>query len=292
MSALAVPLPDEPPVLGAGDEVAPGYTVVGHLARGRAVDVYEVWSEERLCRCVAKTIRPDRVDVARVRYRLLQEGWLLKVLAHLHLPRAIETVEGASPVVILETDVGPTLAEVIGEGTGRQPVADLGHLGRQLTSAVGYLHGQGYLHLDIRPGNVLVHGDRATLVDLSIARPPGRVHRGLGTPEYLAPEQARGGIVTAATDVWGLGATLFEAATGVAPFAPLDEAERLALDAGTFLQLQRPAPPFSRLPAHVPAPFAELVTACLAPDPADRPVVRDLHDRLGEVLAVVSSAAG
>ncbi|RYB90008.1 serine/threonine protein kinase [Nocardioides oleivorans] len=278
MSALAVPMPDEPPVLAAGEEIATGYTVIGHLSRGSAVDVYEVWSEERLCSCVAKTIRPDRVDVARVRYRLLQEGWLLKVLAHPHLPRAFETVEGASPVVILETDVGPTLAELVSER--RRPVEDLGHLGSQLASAVGYLHGQGYLHLDIHPGNVMVHGTRVTLVDLSIARPPGRVHRGLGTPAYLAPEQARGAMVTAATDVWGLGATLYEVATGVAPFAPLDESERVALDAGTFLQLQRPAPQVSRLRTHVPAPFADLVTACLAPDPADRPVVRDVLDRL------------
>ncbi|GAA1933261.1 serine/threonine-protein kinase [Nocardioides hwasunensis] len=279
----------DPVVLAPGDEIAPGYTVVSLLSRGSALDVYEVWSEERLCSCVAKTIRPDRVDVRRVRCRLLQEGWLLKELAHPHLPRAFETIEGATPVVILETDVGLTLEEVIDERLRRLPVADLCHLGRQLASAISYLHDSGYLHLDVRPGNVMAHAGRATLIDLSIARPPGLVRRGTGTREYLAPEQARGEVVTTASDVWGLGATLFEAATGVAPFAPLDESEDDAFDDGAFLQLHRSAPRLGSLRTRLPRAFTDLLSACLAPEPVDRPSVRHVHDRLGDVLSALDA---
>jgi len=284
MTALEMAEPVEPPVLEAGDEIAPGYTVVDLLSRGSALDVYEVWSEERLCSCVAKTIRPDRVDVGRVRHRLLQEGWLLRELSHPHLARGFETVETPVPVVVLETDVGLTLEDIVDERRRRLPVPDLCHLGRQLASALHYLHGQGYVHLDVRPGNVMANGGVATLIDLSIARHPGRVRRGYGTQEYLAPEQARGELVTTATDVWGLGATLFEATTGVAPFAPLDESEGAAFAAGTFLQLERPAPSVADLRTRVPRAFSDLVESCLAPSPDDRPSVRRVHDGLGEVL--------
>ena len=284
MTALEMAGPVEPPVLEEGDEIAPGYTVIELLSRGSALDVYEVWSEERLCSCVAKTIRPDRVDVARVTHRLLQEGWLLRELAHPHLARAFETVETPVPVVVLETDVGLTLEEIVDERRRRLPVPDLCHLGRQLASALHYLHQQGYVHLDVRPGNVMANGGVATLIDLSIARQPGRVRRGYGTQEYMAPEQARGELVTTATDVWGLGATLFEATTGVAPFAPLDDTERVAFASGAFLQLERPAPPVADLRARVPRAFSDLLESCLAPSPDDRPSVRRVHDGLGEVL--------
>ena len=58
------------PVLAEGDLLAPGYRVVQHIARGEALDVYEVFSEQRLCSCIAKTVRPDRVSQVRVRNRL------------------------------------------------------------------------------------------------------------------------------------------------------------------------------------------------------------------------------
>ncbi|WP_457206740.1 serine/threonine-protein kinase [Nocardioides sp. P5_C9_2] len=274
----------EPPVLAAGEMIAPGYQVVELLSRGSALDVYEVWSQERLCSCVAKTVRPDRADVQRVRNRLLQEGRLLKELAHPHLPRAFETVSAPAVVVVLETDVGMTLEELIDERRRRLPVADLCHLGRQLASAVHYLHDHGYLHLDIRPANVMAHGGTATLIDLSIAQPPGPVRRGTGTQEYLAPEQARGDVVTAATDVWGLGVTLVEAATGLAPFRPLDQAEREAFDVGAHLQVLRPAPPLPTLRARLPRGFTTLLEDCLSVDPEGRPSVLDVHRRLGQVL--------
>jgi serine/threonine protein kinase len=275
-------LPSEPPVLAPGELIAPAYRVVELLSRGSALDVYEVWSESRLCSCVAKTVRPDRVGVSRVRHRLLQEGWLLKELAHPHLARAFETVEGEAPVVILETDVGLTLEEIVDERSRRLPVVDLCHLGRQLASALHYLHGSGYVHLDVRPANVMGHGGVATLLDLSIARPPGRVRRGLGTQEYLSPEQALGGVVGAASDVWGLGVTLYEAASGARPFAPRDDAERAAFERGEFLQLARGAESLASLRPRLPRGFVRLVTACLAEEPDARPAMREVHDGLGE----------
>lgn len=89
-------------------------------------------------------------------------------------------------------------------------------LGVHLCSALQYLHRQGVLHLDVKPSNIVCERGLAKLLDLDIARPPGR-GRKQGTPEYMAPEQVLGGMLTCATDVWGLGVVLFEAATGHLP---------------------------------------------------------------------------
>jgi serine/threonine protein kinase len=245
-------------------ELAPGYVVEELLSRGQALDVYAVWSRERLCSATAKTIRPDRADVPRVRDRLLQEGRLLTTLAHPHLVRGFEVFPDPVPVVIVETLLGYNLEDVVDWRLRRLPSTDLAHLGRQLASALQYLHAHGWLHLDVRPANVMAHGGKATLIDLSIAREPGEVRAGFGTPGYLAPEQATGGAVSAASDAWGLGATLYAAATGVPP-----------------LPDRRPVR--SLRPRLHPA-LAEVVDACLSPAPQDRPGIVEVHDRLGSVL--------
>ena len=287
-SARAEPDDDDGvPVLPAGAEIAPGYRVLEHLRRGDALDVYAVFSTERLCSCIAKTIRPDRAGVERVRRRLAQEGYLLQTLVHPLLVRGLATLTEPELVVIVETIPGPTLEEVIEERARRLPIADLCHLGSQITAATHYLHRSGYLHLDIRPSNIVGHGGIAKLIDLSLARPPGPVPRGLGSHLYLAPEQATGGMVTEAADTWGIGATLYEAATGVAPFDALDEQDAELLDRNAYLQLHRPAPPLSRFRRRLPVGFVSVVEACLRPDPQDRPSVHAVWQALQDVLVQV-----
>jgi serine/threonine protein kinase len=251
-------------VLAPGEEVAPGYVVEELLSRGQALDVYAVFSRRHLCSAVAKTVRPDRADVARVRDRLLLEGRLLTSIAHPHLARALDLLPDPVPVLVVETLMGYDLDEVIAWRSRRLPSTDLAHLGRQVASALHHLHLAGYLHLDVRPANVMAHGGRATLIDLSIARPPGEVSAGFGTREYMAPEQARGGLVSPATDVWGLGATLFAAATGVPPYP-----------AGPGVRELRP---------RLHPVLAEVVDAALSPSPEDRPTVQEVHARLGSVV--------
>jgi serine/threonine protein kinase len=254
----------EPRVLQPGEAVAPGSVVEDLLSRGQALDVYSVFSTRRLCSATAKTIRPDRAHVERVRDRLLLEGRLLTTIAHPHLLRGFEVIAEPVPVVIVETLMGYDLEEIIDWRARRLPSVDLAHLGRQLASALHHLHAEGYLHLDVRPANVMAHGGKATLIDLSIARPPGEVRSGFGTREYMAPEQARGGLVSPATDSWGLGATLYAAATGVPPNPDL-------LPVRSLRHRLHPA-------------LADVVDACLAPAPTDRPGIVEVHDRLGSVL--------
>ncbi len=189
-----MPVTVEPGVVPAGDEVLPGYRVESLLARGGRVDTYDVTSLERDCRAVVKVIRPDRLGEERVREGVLTEGALLTTLAHPHLVRAYEFVTDPRPAVVLETLPGATLAALIDDG--RLGVADTALLGRQLVSVLGYLHRHGWVHLDVKPDNVVVQEGRAVLIDLGLATRPGRIERGMGTDGYAAPEQEAGGTVS------------------------------------------------------------------------------------------------
>ena len=266
-----------PPVLDAGDYVARGYRVIAHLARGRALDVYDVWSEDRYALCVAKTLRPDRRDDTGARRRLRREGRTILSLTHPHIVRGYELIERPAPVLVLEALTGATLGYILDTRPRPLPTRDLVFLGLQLCSAIRYLHAHGMLHLDLKPSNVISEEGLVKLIDLSVARPPGRARAGVGTRQYLSPEQARGGVLDEQADVWGLGAVLFAAATGRRPFYGLD-------DDTQYPQLDTRAPRVSTF-RRLPAELAGAIDACLEPTPTDRPGVAELFDALDRMAS-------
>jgi len=256
-----------------GTEVAPGYTVLRKVADSGTFVVYEVWSEERHCRCVAKVVAPERRHDGKTRRRLVAEGELLLRLAHPHIVRAYELHEEPETVLILEALPGMTLEYWLSE-LEQLELGDLVLLGEQVCSAIAYLHEHGVLHLDLKPGNLLCSYGVVRTIDLSLARPPGRGHRGAGTHVYLAPEQALGEMVTAATDAWGIGAVLWEAAAGRRPFERPE-------DPSAYEQLQRRAEPVGWY-REVPPDLEAVIDGCLEPLPAARPSI-------AEIWAVVDS---
>jgi serine/threonine protein kinase len=237
-------------VFAEGSELARGYRVVSHLSRGRTLDAYAVWSDERDCLCVAKVLRPEKLNDRSARRRLRVEGNLVRRLAHPHIVRAYELIERPHPVLVLEALTGQTLAYTIESRATRLPSGEIAALGLHLCSAIAYVHRHGYLHLDLKPSNVVSECGQARLIDFSIARPPGLTRGSRGTRVYMAPEQ-EGGMLTEATDVWGIGGVLYEASAGVrADGEPLRRKRRL--------------------------PFSAAVDACLAPDPKARPSIAEL----------------
>jgi serine/threonine protein kinase len=269
------------PPLKAGVELAPGYRVLEHLHRSRSYDVYGVWSAERCCRCIAKTPAPDMLEKRSARNRLLREGRLLGRLTHPHFVRLYEALKEPQPVLILETLTGETLAHLIHRRGRRLPLREIAYLGLHLCSAMHYLHRHGLLHLDLKPSNIISQPPLAKVIDLSIARPPGRGRSGVGTVPYMSPEQARGGHLTAAADVWGIGVVLYEAATGrrAFPGSTGSDTEHEA----RYEQLERRADPV-REHRRVPPAFAAAVDRCLEPAPADRPAVGELFAQLDRLL--------
>ncbi|MFJ2721627.1 serine/threonine-protein kinase [Streptomyces sp. NPDC087437] len=270
-----------------GTKPAPGYVILEHLARTGWLDVYDAWSEERDCRCVIKVVRPDHRGERRLGERLLREGRWLRDFAHPHLVRGYDTLKSPEPLVVLETLTGETLSHLVHRMRRRPAATDVALLGVQMCSAVHYLHGRGLLHLDLKPANVVVDRGHAKVLDLSLARPPGPAPAGLGTCCYLAPEQARGGPLTAATDVWGIGITLFETACGEEPVAcGASQAATDGHDHDTddrYWQLEEAAPPV-RTRRRLPLALAAAIDTCLRADPSSRPTVAALACALKAAL--------
>jgi serine/threonine protein kinase len=240
---------------------------VRRLGTGERFETYLCWDERRLALVVVKVVRPHLVDDGHSLRRLGAESELLERLRHPVIVRGLEAeLEGPRPHVVLEHLEGPRLSSLV-RRHGRLEPEQVVPLGQQLASALHYMAAEGVAHLDVKPANVIM-GAPARLIDLSIARLladlPGVTAR-LGTIAYMAPEQlepAERGPLTAAADVWGMGATLYHAAAG----RPAFRAPRHRDDA--FPQLEGAPEP---LPDAVTAPVADLVMGCLAPLPADRP---------------------
>ncbi len=250
--------------------IAPGYEAIARIHRSSVFDVYDAWSAERETRCIVKALRPDRLAEPAKRRRLIAEGRLLEGLAHPGIVRGYETLTRPEPLVVTETLTGETLARLVERRARLLTARELAFLGLQLASAVGYLHRHGYVHLDLKPGNIVAESGRAKLIDLSIARRPGRARPGVGTWCYMAPEQARGGQVAEPADVWGIGVVLWEAACGDTPFG--DESVE-------YPQLARRAPAL-RSERRLPSPLAAIVDRCLEPLPGDRPSLPELRRAL------------
>lgn len=168
---------------------------------------------------------------------------------------------------------GPSLGEVV-EGQGALPTATARALGSRLAEALAAVHDAGLLHRDVKPGNVLLALDGPRLIDFGIARHEGATALTatgsvIGTPGYLAPEQASAGPLGPGCDVFSLGCVLVYAATGRRPFGQ-------GAPAGVLFRTVHEEPDLEG----VPAALLPLVTACLAKDPADRPGAREVAREL------------
>ena len=251
--------------LGRGAEVVAGVRVTEHLARSRRLDVYAAWDEARACPVVVKALR--------------REGELLCLLAHPHLVRAYGVHGEPRDAVVLETLAGRTVQHALASARRRPTAAQVAVLGGQLGGALRFLHCHEVLHLDVKPGNVVLGDDGlARLIDLSHAGPPGRYEPGRGTWSARSPEQCRGGELTAAADVWGLGLLLRELASGantleaLADFHDTDDPALVA-----------PVPPVRAGRPRLHRGLAGVLDAMLAPGPADRPGLDEVLARLADV---------
>ena len=263
-------------------QLAPGVSVLALLHEGHRINVYDAWSVDRGCRVVAKALRPDHQGDLKGARQLRAEGRVLRALNHPHIVRWYETIPGPSPVLILETISGFTLSALLDE-LERLPVGDVLHLGLHLTSAVGYLHRQGWLHLDLKPSNVVADAGRAKLIDLSIARRPGKGPAGAGTRGYLAPEQALGHRLGPAADVWGIGGLLYEAIVGE-PAVPHETGTSTGTGQRPSHLIAVPAPLRTR--RRVPADVTRMIDASLRLDPAQRPTITDFATVLAAALGI------
>ncbi|WP_432021920.1 protein kinase domain-containing protein [Streptomyces parvus] len=168
---------------------------------------------------------------------------------------------------------GPSLAQVVAD-RGPLPVVTVRALGSRLAEALVVVHEAGLIHRDVKPGNVLLALDGPRLIDFGIARHEGATALTatgavIGTPGYLAPEQASAGPLGPPCDVFSLGCVLVYAATGRGPFGE-------GGGAGALFRTVHEEPDLTGIP---PGP-APLIAACLTKDPAARPTASRVRDAL------------
>jgi eukaryotic-like serine/threonine-protein kinase len=261
-----------------GDEIAPRLHHVELLGGGRRHEACLAWDDRLHALVVAKVLRPASAGEAPARRRLAAEAAALRTLQHPVLPRCFGSdVEGERPHLVLEFLEGPRLSTLI-RTQGAIALEQALPLALQLCSALHYLAGEGWVHLDVKSKNVVM-GAPPRLIDLGIAEPVARLtelRRPIGTDAYMAPEQCvdHAGELSPATDVWGLGVTVYEGIAGGLPY-PRGRAD--AAGEERFPQLDHdPAP----LPGDVPSVVAEPILASLSRRPQDRPTAAELAAEL------------
>jgi serine/threonine protein kinase len=277
--------------LAEGDEIAPGLSALRRLGGGKRYEAYLAWSDRLHAIVVVKMLRPHLTGDSRALAALAREAAMVDRLAHPVVVRGFEAeLEGERPHLVLEHIDGPRVSSYI-RRHGPLPAEQLIPLALQLSSSLHYLASEGVVHLDVKPANVIMSGP-PRLIDLSVAVDldgAAEVKSPIGTNSYMAPEQCLPlelGPVGPPTDVWGLGATLYRAATGERPFGKGDSS---ATGSDRWPQLAVRAQPID--PRRIPSAVSEVIFDCLSQEPSARPSPAEITDRLEPVLKAQSKPA-
>ena len=222
--------------------------------------------------------------------RFRREARSVAQLSHPNIVTVIDRGdEDGKQFIVFELIEGDNLKELVERG-GPLPVRRTLELGLEVGRALAFAHGQGLIHRDVKPQNVLLNDEgRAKVTDFGIARSldaVGHTETGtvLGTSHYIAPEQARGEQVDAQTDIYSFGVVLYELLTGELPY-PGDNFLTVAMK-----HVNDPSPSVLDRRPDTPLRLASLIERCMAKLPADRPasmdeVVAELEACLAELEA-------
>jgi eukaryotic-like serine/threonine-protein kinase len=264
-----------------GQTLAGKYRIIREIGRGGMGVVYEA-EDLKLKRTVAlKFLPPGLTADPESRERFVHEAQAASGLDHANICNIheIDEAEAGGMYIAMACYRGESLKETAARGP-LEPARAV-DIAWQVAEGLAKAHGQGMVHRDIKPGNVMVTADGvAKILDFGLAKLAGEAHltlpgTTLGTVAYMSPEQARGDEVDARTDVWSLGVVLYEMATGSLPFGGDKE--------GAVLHaiLHEPPRPVRDLPSGYPSEFSQVLNRALAKEPAKRyPSAREMADAL------------
>lgn len=272
----ATPLEDAPdgedPMIGA--VLGGAYEVVRRVGEGGMGRVYEARHQRLPTRRFAvKMLHPDLARQPEVVTRFQREAEASSVLSH---PNVVDVYDVSSspdgrPYIVAELLQGEEMGSHL-ERVGRMKPEDAAHVVRQVCAALGAAHGAGIVHRDVKPENVFLTngGARVKVLDFGISKvgenKDGLTKTGtvMGTPDYMAPEQARGDKVDARADIYAVGAILYRSLTGRKPFENLDPMATLT----AVLTRQPPRP--SEVNPEVPLALELVIQRAMAKNPAER----------------------
>ena len=261
------------------------YQVVREIGRGGMGRVFQAIDADTGRSVAAKVLIATGEADLQALLRFQQEGAVLSTLKHPNIVQVYGTfLEDQTCAIIMELLEGQSLAEMLRQGG--VPLQRIKHLVEQVASALVYAHGHGIVHRDIKPDNIMVvGGDQVKVTDFGIARivgGGGGLHTltglSLGTPLYMAPEQIRGQMVDGRTDIYALGAVMYQMVTGRPPF---EGGDPLSI---AFKHVHEAPDPPRRVSAAVPPDWEALILKALAKDPADRfQTAAELRDAIGRL---------
>src|SRR5262245_4459827 len=280
--------------LAAGSRLGP-YEVVSLLGAGGMGEVYKA-RDTRLDRLVAIKIVAGGIDDATVRERLMREARAASALNHPHICTIHDVGdEEGRPFIAMEWIDGETLAARLARTGAALAVEETVRLAAQIADALDTAHTSGIVHRDLKPANLFItrRGDIKVL-DFGLAKALDLIEDAqtvvaqrhlteagttVGTIAYMAPEQARGELVDARSDLFSFGVVLYEMATGRSPFAG-------ATTALTFDAILNRQPPAARSGNAAITPAVDAIVArLLAKDPSARPAsARAVRDELRALL--------
>ena len=266
--------------LSAGTKLGP-YEIVAALGAGGMGEVYRA-RDTRLSRDVAVKVLPtQRTPNPEARERFEREARTISQLTHPHICVLHDVGrEGETEYLVMELLEGETLADRLGRGP--LPLSQALRYGAEIAAALDAAHRRGIVHRDLKPGNVMLTKEGVKLLDFGLARGFVGANAGglteaptivnpltadgviVGTVAYMAPEQLEGQEADARTDIFALGAVLYEMLTGQKAFTGKSNATLISAI------LTSDPPPVSALQPITPPELDRLVRTCLAKDPAER----------------------
>jgi serine/threonine-protein kinase len=291
-------------VLGAlaeeqvGKVVAGRYRIVRLIGRGGMGAIYEVQHLQLGRRLAMKVLSPNLAVDGEALTRFRREAEMISKLRHPHIVELFdwETLEGGLPCMVMELLEGADLATRM-RHTPKLGWPLIARIADQVLSALAEVHRAGIVHRDLKPENIFLTGAgddvRVKLLDFGVSK----VLEGsnltatdqvIGTPAYMSPEQARGqaGDVGVQTDVWAMGAILYEMAAGRQAFSGVN------IPAVLFRVCHGDVDPVTAHRADAPPAFAEVIARALAREPAERYAsVEELAAGVRAALAPGASAA-
>ena len=249
------------------------YRLVGRLGSGGMGTVY-LAEDPSGQRVAVKLVRPELARIPEFRARFKREADSARRVARFCTAAVLDVdVAAEVPYLVTEFVDGPTLAEAVGRRGPLSP-AELHQLAASMASALMAIHRAGLVHRDLKPSNILLSRLGPIVIDFGIARALDAASAlsgdaRLGTPAFMAPEQARGEPVTPATDVFAWGGVLVYAGTGRFPFGTGPSPALL------FRTVNEPPDLEGFEPSLRP-----LVEDAMRKNPAERPTPEQLYSRL------------